>query len=223
MPWAAYNRAASHHCQKSIGCKSLFLKSSHSLILASTSAYRRELLARLRLPFSCSAPGVDETRLGGERPLALAVRLARAKASAVALQHPDAWVIGSDQVAVRTGSAGELTLGKPGTAALCREQLRGCSGNTVEFVTAVALVQHNSHAAHEFVDTTRVVFRMLDDATIARYVAVESPLDCAGGFKSEGLGIALCKSIDSTDPTALIGLPLIQLSKVLRDVGFELP
>ena len=223
MPWAAYNRAASHHCQKSIGCKSLFLKSSHSLILASTSAYRRELLARLRLPFSCSAPGVDETRLGGERPLALAVRLARAKASAVALQHPDAWVIGSDQVAVRTGSAGELTLGKPGTAALCREQLRSCSGNTVEFVTAVALMQHNSHAVHEFIDTTRVVFRTLDDATIARYVAVESPLDCAGGFKSEGLGIALCESIDSADPSALIGLPLIQLSKVLRDVGFELP
>ena len=202
----------------------MFLKSPHSLILASTSAYRRELLARLRLAFSCSAPGVDETRRGGERPLALAVRLARAKASAVALQHPDAWVIGSDQVAVRTdGSHGELILGKPGTAALCMEQLRGCSGNTVEFVTAVALVRHNSHAVHEFVDTTRVVFRTLDDATIARYVAVESPLDCAGGFKSEGLGIALCQSIDSTDPSALIGLPLIQLSKVLRDVGFELP
>ena len=202
----------------------MFLKSPHSLILASTSAYRRELLARLRLAFSCSAPGVDETRRGGERPLALAVRLARAKASAVALQHPDAWVIGSDQVAVRTdGSHEELVLGKPGTAALCMEQLRGCSGNTVEFVTAVALVRHNSHAVHEFVDTTRVVFRTLDDATIARYVAVESPLDCAGGFKSEGLGIALCQSIDSTDPSALIGLPLIQLSKVLRDVGFELP
>jgi septum formation protein len=202
----------------------LFLKSPHSLILASTSAYRRELLARLRLAFSCSAPGVDETRRGGERPLALAVRLARAKASAVALQHPDAWVIGSDQVAVRTdGSNGELILGKPGTAAFCIEQLRGCSGNTVEFVTAVALVQHNSHTVHEFVDITRVVFRTLDDATIARYVAVESPLDCAGGFKSEGLGIALCQSIDSTDPSALIGLPLIQLSKVLRDVGFELP
>ena len=202
----------------------MFLKSPHSLILASTSAYRRELLARLRLAFSCSAPGVDETRCGGERPLALAVRLARAKASAVALQHPDAWVIGSDQVAVRTdGSNGELILGKPGTAALCTEQLRGCSGNTVEFVTAVALVRHNSHMVHEFVDTTRVVFRTLDDATIARYVAAESPLDCAGGFKSEGLGIALCQSIDSTDPSALIGLPLIQLSKLLRDAGFELP
>ena len=201
----------------------MFLKSPHSLILASTSAYRRELLARLRLPFSCSAPGVDETRREGEKPFALAVRLARAKAAEVALQHPDAWVIGSDQVAVRTGSPGEVILGKPGTAAVCTEQLRGCSGNTVEFLTAVALVQHNSHTTHEFIDTTQVVFRRLDDATIARYVAAESPLDCAGGFKSEGLGIALCDSIDSTDPSALIGLPLIQLSKVLRDVGFELP
>ena len=202
----------------------MFLKSPHSLILASTSAYRRELLARLHLPFSCSAPGVDETRRDGERPLALAVRLARAKASAVALQHPDAWVIGSDQVAVRTdGSHGELILGKPGTVALCMEQLRSCSANTVEFVTAVAVMRHNSHAVHEFVDTTRVVFRMLDDATIERYVALESPLDCAGGFKSEGLGIALCASIDSADPSALIGLPLIRLSAVLRDIGFALP
>ena len=201
----------------------MFLKSPYSLILASTSAYRRELLARLHLPFSCSAPGVDETRRDGEKPVALAVRLARAKASAVALRHPDAWVIGSDQVAARTGSAGEPILGKPGTAALCMEQLRRCSGSTVEFVTAVAVARHNSHAVHEFIDTTRVVFRTLDDATIARYVAVESPLDCAGGFKSEGLGIALCESIGSADPSALIGLPLIQLSKMLRDIGFELP
>jgi septum formation protein len=202
----------------------LFLKSPPALILASTSTYRRELLARLRLPFSCTAPGVDETRRSGERPLALAVRLARAKASAVALQHPDAWVIGSDQVAARIAdSEGDLILGKPGTAARCMEQLRSCSGRTVAFMTAVAVLQHNSHSAHEFVDTTRVVFRALDDATIERYVALESPLDCAGGFKSEGLGIALCESIDSADPSALIGLPLIQLGKVLRAVGFELP
>jgi septum formation protein len=202
----------------------LFLKSPPALILASTSTYRRELLARLRLPFSCTAPGVDETRRSGERPLALAVRLARAKASAVALQHPDAWVIGSDQVAARIAdSEGDLILGKPGTAARCMEQLRSCSGRTVAFMTAVAVLQHNSHSAHEFVDTTRVVFRALDDATIERYVALESPLDCAGGFKSEGLGIALCESIDSSDPSALIGLPLIQLGKVLRAVGFELP
>ena len=202
----------------------MFLKSPPALILASTSAYRRELLARLRLPFSCTAPGVDETRRSGERPLALAIRLARAKASAVALQHPDAWVIGSDQVAARIADTeGELILGKPGTAARCMEQLRSCSGRTVAFMTAVAVLQHNSHSAHEFVDTTRVVFRALDDATIERYVALESPLDCAGGFKSEGLGIALCESIDSADPSALIGLPLIQLGKVLRAVGFQLP
>jgi septum formation protein len=202
----------------------LFLKSPPALILASTSTYRRELLERLRLPFSCIAPGVDETRRSAERPRALAVRLARAKALAVALQYPDAWVIGSDQVAVRVdGSSGELILGKPGTEAHCIEQLRGCSGQSVSFVTAVAVVRHDGHAAHEFVDTTQVIFRVLDAATIARYVAREAPLDCAGGFKSEGLGITLCESIQSVDPSALIGLPLIQLSKVLRGVGFELP
>jgi septum formation protein len=202
----------------------LFLKSPPSLILASTSIYRRELLARLRLPFSCVAPGVEETRRAGERPLALAVRLARAKAVAVALQQPDAWVIGSDQVAVRVdGSLGELMLGKPGTEALCIEQLRGSSGQSLSFLTAVAVLRHNGHSAHEFVDTTQVTFRVLDDDTIARYVAREAPLDCAGGFKSEGLGVTLCESIHSVDPSALIGLPLIQLSKVLRGVGFELP
>ncbi|HWX34442.1 MAG TPA: nucleoside triphosphate pyrophosphatase [Steroidobacteraceae bacterium] len=201
----------------------MFLKSPPSLILASTSIYRRELLARLRLPFSCSAPGVVETPRTGERALALAVRLARAKASAVALQHPDAWVIGSDQVAARVESFGEVILGKPATEAMCVEQLRGCSGQTLSFMTAVAVVQHNGHSAHEFVDTTRVTFRTLDEPAIARYVALEAPLDCAGGFKSEGLGITLCESIDSADPSALIGLPLIRLSAVLRGVGFELP
>jgi septum formation protein len=191
--------------------------------LASTSKYRRELLARLHLPFSCIAPGVDEAVRRGEQPLALAARLARAKAAAVALQHPDAWVIGSDQVAVLAGSEGELILGKPGTEARCIEQLRSCSGSTVSFMTAVAVVRHDGHAVHEFIDTTRVTFRRLDEETIARYVAVEAPVDCAGGFKSEGLGIALCESIDSGDPSALIGLPLIRLSAVLRDVGFALP
>jgi septum formation protein len=201
----------------------LFLKSPHPLILASTSKYRRELLLRLRLPFSCIAPGVDEAVRGGEPPLALAGRLARAKAAAVALQHPEAWVIGSDQVAALTGPEGELILGKPGTEARCIEQLRSCSGSTVSFMTAVAVVRHNGHAVHEFIDTTRVTFRTLDENTIARYVALEAPIDCAGAFKSEGLGIALCESIDSVDPSALIGLPLIRLSAVLRDVGFELP
>jgi septum formation protein len=202
----------------------LFLKSPPALILASTSSYRRQLLERLRLPFSCAASGVDEGRRAGERPLTLAMRLARTKAAAVALHHPDAWVVGSDQVAVRSGgTAEELILGKPGTEAHCFEQLRSCSGGAVSFMTAVAVVQHNSRSVHEFVDTTRVRFRALDEGAIARYVAAETPFDCAGGFKSEGLGIALCESIDSVDPTALIGLPLIRLSALLRAVGFELP
>jgi len=142
----------------------------------------------------------------------------------VALQHPDAWVIGSDQVAVRIdGALGEAILGKPGTEALCIEQLRGSSGRTLSFITAVAVVQHDGGRVLEFVDSTRVTFRSLDEAAIVRYVAAEAPLDCAGGFKSEGLGITLCESIDSVDPTALIGLPLIRLSAVLRSVGFELP
>jgi len=201
----------------------LFLKSPPSLILASTSTYRRDLLARLRLRFSCSVPGVEETRRAGERPLVLAMRLAKAKASAVALQHPDAWVIGSDQVAVRSDESGESVLGKPGTEAACVEQLRRCSGRSLSFITAVAVVRHADRSSHEFADSTRVAFRTLDDDVIARYVALERPFDCAGGFKSEGLGIALCESIDSVDPSALIGLPLIRLSKVLRGVGFELP
>jgi septum formation protein len=201
----------------------LFLKSPPELILASTSTYRRDLLARLRLSFSCSAPDVDETQSAGERPAALAARLARAKASAVAIKHPDAWIIGSDQVAVRSDDSGEIILGKPGTEADCIEQLRASSGRRLLFLTAVAVARHNGRSLHEFADTTRVVFRPLDEAAIARYVALERPFDCAGGFKSEGLGISLCESIDSADPSALVGLPLIHLSKVLRGVGFELP
>ena len=202
----------------------MFLKSPPALILASTSIYRRELLARLRLPFACVAPGVDESRRAGERPFDLVQRLARAKASAVALLHPDAWVIGSDQVAARADAAAdEAILGKPGSEVRCIEQLRSCSGRAVSFLTAVAVVRHTDRAAHEFVDTTQVMFRTLEDAAIARYVTLETPFDCAGGFKGEGLGIALCDSIDSMDPSALIGLPLIRLSAVLRSVGFELP
>jgi len=154
----------------------------------------------------------------------MVIRLAKAKATAVADRHPQGWVIGSDQVAVRIDEIqGELILGKPGTAAHCIAQLQGCSGQTVSFLTAVAVVRRNDNAVFEFIDTTRVVFRELDQATIERYVQRESPLDCAGGFKSEGLGITLCESIDSADPSALIGLPLIRLSAVLRNVGFELP
>ena len=190
--------------------------------MASTSRYRKELLGRLGLSFSCIAPGVDEAGRPGEAPLALVARLARAKAAAVAVQQANAWVIGSDQIAVLDASGTE-TLGKPGTEARCQEQLRNCSGRTVEFLTAVAVMRRQDSALIEFIDTTRVTFRVLDQSTIERYVAKERPLDCAGGFKSEGLGISLCESIDSADPSALIGLPLIRLSAALRSAGFDLP
>jgi septum formation protein len=178
-------------------------------------------LGRLGLTFSCLAPGVDEARRPGEAPLDLVARLARAKASAVSAQQPHAWVIGSDQIAALDG--GLAPLGKPGTASRCHEQLRSCSGRTVEFLTAVAVMREENGALMEFTDTTRVSFRVLDQSTIERYVAKEQPLDCAGSFKSEGLGISLCESIDSRDPSALIGLPLIRLSAALRTAGFELP
>jgi septum formation protein len=202
----------------------LFLKSPPPLILASTSLYRRELLGRLQIPFEVRSPGVDETRQPGERALDLVARLARAKARAVATTDAEAWVIGSDQVAVLPGAGPhETLLGKPGSVANCIDQLTQCSQRALSFVTAVALVRHRDGAISEFIDTTRVVFRPLDRATIERYVARESPLDCAGGFKSEGLGITLCESIDTEDPTALVGLPLIRLSAALRSAGFELP
>ena len=201
----------------------MFLKSPPALILASTSRYRKELLARLGLDFTCIAPGVDETPLAGEIPGALVARLARAKAAAVAAQQPEAWVIGSDQVAVLDAPAGPTMLGRPGSEERCQWQLQSCSGHSVEFLTAVTVMRQESNSLSEFIDRTRVRFRVLDEASIDRYVALEQPLDCAGGFKSEGLGIALCESIESTDPTGLIGLPLIRLSAALRAVGFELP
>jgi septum formation protein len=202
----------------------LFLKSPPSLILASTSVYRRELLARLKLPFECHASGVDESPGVGETALALVARLARAKAHAVAAGRPDACVIGSDQLALLgERERGETVMGKPGSVASCIDQLLRCSGQTLSFVTAVAVVRRADSFLSEFIDTTRVAFRNLDRATVERYVAREAPLDCAGGFKSEGLGISLCESIDNTDPTALVGLPLIQLAAVLRKLGFEVP
>ena len=201
----------------------MFLKSPPELILASTSKYRRELLSRLGLPFVCAKPDIDESVQSGERAAALVTRLARQKASKVAADRPDAWVIGSDQAAVRLDAVdGETILGKPGSAATCIEQLRRCSGQTVTFLTAVAVVK-NDGGLIEFTDTTRVMYRTLDNPTIERYVAHEMPFDCAGGFKSEALGIALCESIHSVDPSALIGLPLIRLAAALRTAGFALP
>jgi 7-methyl-GTP pyrophosphatase len=180
-------------------------------------------LARLGVDFTCIAPGIDESPLAGETPIALVARLARAKAAAVAAQQPDAWVIGSDQVAVLDAAAAPTILGKPGSEERCQWQLQSCSGRSVEFLTAVTVMRQESNSVGEFIDRTCVKFRVLDEAAIDRYVALEQPLDCAGGFKSEGLGIALCESIESSDPTGLIGLPLIRLSEALRAVGFELP
>jgi septum formation protein len=201
----------------------LFLKSQPALILASTSVYRRALLERLRIPFSTQDPGIDESAHRGESPDALVARLARAKAGAVAALHRDAWVIGSDQTAVLSDAGGaQHMLGKPGSVAQCIRQLQQSSGRTLTFLTAVAVVREGA-GGREFIDTTRVRFRTLERAAIERYVEAESPLDCAGGFKSEGLGISLCERIESDDPSALVGLPLIRLAAILREVGLQVP
>lgn len=189
------------------------------LILGSTSRYRRELLERLRLPFDCARPEVDETALPGEPPEALAVRLARAKAQAVAATlGDDGWVLGSDQVADLAGRA----LGKPGHRDAAIAQLRAMSGGIVQFHTALCLA-HPDGRTLAAIDRTDVQFRTLSDAEIGRYVDAEQPFDCAGSFKSEGLGIALFEAIDSRDPTALVGLPLIATARLLREAGFTLP
>jgi septum formation protein len=190
-----------------------------SLILASTSAYRRELLARLRLPFECLPPGCDEARLPDEPALALVQRLARLKAEAVATRRPGSIVIGSDQVALR----GTEILGKPGTVERCTEQLRRSSGQELAFLTAVHVVDTRHGRAESHLDRTIVRFRELGAAEISRYIAADSPLDCAGGFKAEALGIALFERIESNDPTALTGLPMIWVSAALRRAGIPVP
>lgn len=187
------------------------------LILSSTSPYRRQLLSRLGLAFDCVRPQVDEHARAGEPPLALAVRLAREKACEVAARHPGHWVIGSDQVAELDGQP----LGKPGSVAAACAQLAAMSTRHVHFHTAVCLT--DGQAVIEHCDLTRVRFRALDSAQIARYVAAEQPLDCAGSFKCEGLGISLFEAIDNQDPTALVGLPLIASCRLLRQAGFTLP
>lgn len=189
------------------------------LVLASTSVYRRELLARLGIAFTQAAPDVDESPRPGEAPAALAIRLAQAKADAVAKAQSDAWVIGSDQVAELDGHP----LGKPGGAERAIAQLRAMSGHEVRFHTAVCVAGATRDASMALIDTTTVRFRTLDDAEIARYVAREKPFDAAGSFKAEGLGIALFDAIESQDPTALIGLPLIGTARLLRRCGFALP
>ena len=187
------------------------------LILASTSPYRRELLGRLRLPFDVARPEVDETPVPGESPASLALRRARAKAEAIAATVPDAWVIGSDQVADLDGRP----LGKSGDRATAIAQLEAMSARAIVFRTAVSV--RRGDVAHDAVDSTRVRFRPLARAEIERYVDAELPFDCAGSFKSEGLGIALFDAIESSDPTALIGLPMIATARLLRAAGFALP
>ena len=188
------------------------------LVLASTSSYRAGLLARLRLPFDVARPAVDETALPGEAPPALALRLACAKAEVVAAGADGAWVIGSDQVADLDGHA----LGKAGGRAAAVAQLQTMSGRTVTFHTAVC-VTATGRARLQATDTTRVRFRDLSAAEIDRYVDAEQPYDCAGSFKCEGLGIALFEAIESLDPTALVGLPLIATARLLRQAGYTLP
>jgi len=188
------------------------------VVLGSTSVYRRELMARLRIPFDVAAPDVDETPQPGETPQALAGRLALAKARAVAARYPQAAVIGSDQVADLDGEP----LGKPGTHARAVQQLQRMRGRIVVFQTAVAVVCLDSGFEQSDIAPVRVRFRDLSDDEIEAYLRAETPYDCAGSAKSEGLGISLLESIDNDDPTALVGLPLIRTCRMLRAAGVRL-
>jgi septum formation protein len=189
------------------------------LILASTSRYRAALLERFGLRFNTASPAVDESPLPGEAPGARAGRLSDAKADAVAALYPEAVVIGGDQVA----ASGKVVLHKPGNATRCREQLGLLSGSTAEFHSACTVRCLASDLKLDHVDTTRVKFRPLTDAEIERYIEREQPFDCAGGFKAEALGITLFERMDSEDPTAIVGLPLIWLASALRAAGYNLP
>jgi septum formation protein len=193
-------------------------KLQRALILGSTSRYRRELLQRLRVPFEVVSPDVDETPLANEAPQALATRLALAKAKAVAALHPNAVVIGSDQVADLNGEP----LGKPGTHERAVLQLQKMRSQTVVFQTAVSVVCQASGFEQTELAQIKVRFRDLSDAEIEAYLRAEEPYDCAGSAKSEGLGIALLDAIDNDDPTALIGLPMIRTARLLRAAGIDL-
>jgi septum formation protein len=194
------------------------LPMQRALVLGSTSRYRQELLQRLRVPFSVAAPDVDETPLAGEAPAALAMRLALAKARVVARDFPQAVVIGSDQVADLDG----VPLGKPGTHERAVAQLRQMRGRTVIFQTAVAVVCLANGFEQGSLAAVKVRFRQLSDEAIENYLQAEQPYDCAGSAKSEGLGIALLEAIDSDDPTALIGLPLIRTCQLIDAAGIRL-
>jgi septum formation protein len=187
------------------------------LILASGSPYRAALLARLGIEFTTEAPGVDEAVIVGEAPHERARRLARAKAAVVSARDPESWILASDQVAVCAGRIHD----KPGDATRCRDQLRASSGQAVEFHTAAVLLRGQPQAIHGHVDFTVVRFRTLAAAEIARYVEIDRPFDCAGGFRSEGLGATLMQSVETHDPAAIIGLPLIWVAQALRSAGLD--
>ena len=189
------------------------------LVLASTSPYRRALLERLTPNFVCDPPQVDETWQPPEAPTELVRRLAHAKAKTVAVRHPQSLVIGCDQVAAFDSTI----LGKPGSHARALAQLTAVSGRSVNFHTGVCVLDTRSQQLHEHMDTTRVRFRLLSATEIECYLQAEQPYNCAGSFKSEGLGISLFDAIESEDPTALIGLPMIGLCRLLRACGMDLP
>ena len=193
------------------------ISSPPRLILGSTSRYRRELLTRLRLPFEVEAPGVDETPRPGEAPAALAQRLALEKARAVAARHPQDVVIGSDQVADLAGEP----LGKPGDHARAVAQLQRMSGQRVVFQTALAVVRQDTGFEAVDLAAVSVTFRTLSDTEIETYLRLDEPYDCAGSARSESLGVALLSAIDSDDPTALVGLPLIRTCALLRAAGLD--
>lgn len=190
-----------------------------ALVLASSSSYRKALLERLGLPFSTQAPDLDESALPGETALDTALRLSEAKARAVAPDHPGALIIGSDQVAL----LGDIALGKPGNHRAATAQLRQMSGRTVTFHSAVCLFDTRSGGLQRNCVWTTVTMRRLSDAQIERYLLADRPYDCAGSAKIEALGITLAESVESSDPTALIGLPLIALTGMLARCGVELP
>ena len=195
------------------------MKDQPPLILASSSIYRKELLERLRIPFECIAPNIDESQLPHESTDDLIERLSQQKAQAIAQLHPNAWVIASDQVADFNGHA----IGKPGTHEKALAQLKMMQGKRVVFKTGLCLMHHQSHRSVYICIPTKVSFHDLDDAVLETYLHTEKPYDCAGSAKSEGLGISLLSKIKSEDPTALIGLPLIALSGLLRSVGYSIP
>lgn len=189
------------------------------LILASSSPYRAELLERLRIPFSILHPEIDESRQENESFTDLAERLAVSKALAIAANHRDSVVIGSDQVALHEGRL----LGKPGNAETAVKQLGEFSGQVVQFLTSVALARNGEEVIGHALVETRVEFRLLGEDEIERYVRADEPYGCAGSFKAEALGASLFESVFSQDPSAIIGLPLIETSRLLRKAGFQVP